>query len=131
MCDWFGPTDLLRMGEQAGPNSRLDHNAPDSPESRLVGGPVQERRAAAERANPIRYVTKDDPPFLIVHGDKDHTVPVGQSQELHAALQKAGVDSSLMIIPGAGHGPEILTPETLRAVVTFFDEHLKRGAAAR
>jgi dipeptidyl aminopeptidase/acylaminoacyl peptidase len=50
---------------------------------------------------------------------------------LHAALQKAGVDSTLMIIPGAGHGPEILTPETLRAVVTFFDKHLKHGTAAR
>jgi hypothetical protein len=35
-----------------------------------------------------------------------------------------------MIIPGAGHGPEILTPEAIRAVVTFFDKHLKRGVAA-
>jgi hypothetical protein len=54
----------------------------------------------------------------------------GAGTRSHAAFQKAGVDSTLMIIPGAGHGPEILTPETLQAVVVFFDEHLQRGAVA-
>jgi hypothetical protein len=36
-----------------------------------------------------------------------------------------------MLIPGAGHSPEILTPEVIRAVVMFFDKHLKGRAAAR
>ena len=131
VCDIFGPANLLTIAAQSGPDSTLRHDAPDSPESLLLGGPILERKDAARRASPVTYITRDDPPFLILHGDRDTTVPVGQSRELHTALQKAGVDSSLMIIPGAGHGPEILTPETLRAVVTFFDEHLKRGAAAR
>jgi hypothetical protein len=43
-------------------------------------------------------------------------------------IQKAGVDSTLMTIPGAGHGPEILTPEAIRAVAAFFDKHLKGGS---
>jgi acetyl esterase/lipase len=128
VCDFFGPADLLTMAEQSGADSTIEHDAPNSPESLLLGGPILDRKDAARRASPVSYITKDDPPFLIVHGDKDNTVPVGQSKELHAALQKAGVDSTLMIIPGAGHGPGVATAETLRAVVAFFDKHLKSGA---
>ena len=131
VCDIFGPANLLTIAAQSGPHSTIQHDASDSPESLLLGGPVLDRKDAARRASPVTYITKDDPPFLIVHGDKDTTVPVGQSRELHAALQKAGVDSTLMIIPGAGHSPEILTPEVIRAVVMFFDKHLKGRAAAR
>jgi pimeloyl-ACP methyl ester carboxylesterase len=131
VCDIFGPANLLTIAAQSRPDSTIQHDAPNSPESLLLGGPIRDRKDAARRASPVTYITKDDPPFLIIHGDRDTTVPAGQSRELHAALQKAGVDSTLMIITGAGHGPEILTPETLQAVVTFFDKHLKRGAAVR
>jgi len=44
--------------------------ASDSPESLLIGGPAQEKKQRCQRANPITYVTSDDPPFLIVHGEK-------------------------------------------------------------
>jgi acetyl esterase/lipase len=131
VCDIFGPANLFTIAAQSGPDSTLQHDAPDSPESLLLGGPILDRKDAARRASPVTYITGDDPPFLIVHGDKDTTVPVGQNRELHASLRKAGVDSTLMIIPGVGHGPEILTPKTLRAAATFFDKYLKRGAAAR
>jgi hypothetical protein len=40
------------------------HDKPDSPESCLLGGPVQENKDKAERANLIAYVSQDDPPFL-------------------------------------------------------------------
>jgi acetyl esterase/lipase len=131
VCDFFGPADLLTMAQQSGPESALQHDAPNSPESRLLGGPILDRKDAARRASPVTYITSDDPPFLIVHGDKDNVVPVGQSKQLHEALKKARVDSTLLIIPGAGHGRGILTPETDRAVATFFDRHLMRAAAAR
>ena len=45
--------------------STMDHNAPESPESRLVGGAIQKTREIAKAASPITYVSKDDPPFLI------------------------------------------------------------------
>jgi acetyl esterase/lipase len=64
VVDYFGPTDLLRMAEQSGSNSRMNHNAPDSPESQLVGGTLQENREKAAKASPITYVSKDDPPTL-------------------------------------------------------------------
>lgn len=90
VCDWFGPTDLSRMSEHA---SHIDHDAADSPESQLLGGPVQEMKAAVAAANPITYVTGDEPPFLIMHGDQDMTVPYPQSVLLHEALSAAGGDS--------------------------------------
>jgi acetyl esterase/lipase len=126
VVDFFGPTDFLRINAQAGAKSRLDHDAPDSPESRLIGGPVLENPEKVKRANPIAYISADDPPFLIMHGEEDHTVPIGQSELLDAALKKAGVDSKFQRIPNAGHG--FGGPEIARTVRAFLDQHLKGEA---
>jgi dipeptidyl aminopeptidase/acylaminoacyl peptidase len=126
VIDWFGPTDLLKMGEQSGANSKIDHNSPNSPESKLIGGPVQENKEKTSRANPIKYVSKDDPPFLIMHGDKDPLVPLGQSKLLHDELKKANVESELVTLEGAGHGgKEFTTPDTMKKIDAFLDKHLK------
>jgi acetyl esterase/lipase/rhodanese-related sulfurtransferase len=117
VVDFFGPTDFTRMGGS--------HDGPKSPESRLLGGPVQEHRDRAARANPITYVSKDDAPFLIVHGHKDPVVPHSQSVLLHEALRQAGIDSTLITIEGGGHGgPQFQTGDTARRVAEFFDRHL-------
>jgi acetyl esterase/lipase len=130
VCDWFGPTDLLQMDEHMLEGSRLVHNEPGSPESLLVGGPIQEEpyKSLAGKADPITYVTKDDPPFLIMHGDKDMLVPLHQSELLLDALKKAGVGASLHVVKGGGHGLRggKETPEELfQMVADFFDKHLK------
>jgi acetyl esterase/lipase len=118
VVDWFGPTDLLQMGG--------GHDAADSPESKLIGGPLQENKDKASRANPIAYVTKDTPPFLIMHGDKDPLVPFGQSELLVTALKKAGADVTFRPVKGAGHGgPAFSSEDNLRAVEEFLDKHLK------
>ena len=49
-------------------------------------------------------MTKDDPPILIMHGDKDMSVPVHQSELLYQALEKAGVDATFYVVKGGGHG---------------------------
>ena len=125
VCDWFGPSDLLQMGAM---KSGLDHDAPDAPEALLIGGPVQENREKAKRANPITYITPEAPPFFIMHGEQDDVVPLGQSELLHRALVKAGLDSTLMIIPGMGHGVMELDKarwaELQRSVVDFFERTL-------
>lgn len=101
VCDWFGPTDFIQMNRfPEGQN----HNAPASPESRLIGGPILENKDKARRANPITYVSKDDPPFLIMHGDKDRVVPINQSELLAEALKSAGVKVTFHVVGGAGHG---------------------------
>jgi acetyl esterase/lipase len=55
-------------------------------------------------ASPVTYVTPDDPPFLILHGDKDGVVPVAQGVALHERLEEAGVESTLVIVEGGDHG---------------------------
>ncbi|HMO85276.1 MAG TPA: alpha/beta hydrolase, partial [Lacipirellulaceae bacterium] len=76
VVDYFGPTDFLQMNRTAIPGARLDHDSPHAPEALLVGGPIQEHRERVATANPITYVTPDDPPFLLVHGTQDELVPV-------------------------------------------------------
>jgi acetyl esterase/lipase len=127
VCDWFGPTDFTQIAAQSLPTSLLDHDAPDSPEARLIGGPIQKNKDKAARANPITYITADDPPFLIMHGDQDNLVPLGQSELLLAALQQAGVPATLHTIKGAGHG--FGSPEQFRMVRQFFDQQLKAEKA--
>jgi acetyl esterase/lipase len=110
VVDWFGPTDLLHIGD---PESDIKHNAPDSPEAKLIGGAIMENKEKAAKASPITYVSKETPPFLIMHGDKDRTVPFNQSELLYAALKQAGTDVTFIPMKGAGHGfggSEAITP---------------------
>ena len=120
VCDWFGPTDFTKMS--AFPTS-MKHDAPDSPEAKLIGGPVQENKDKAARANPITYAAKTAPPFLIMHGDKDPLVPHNQSELLDETLKKAGVDVTFHTVEGAGHG--FGGPDADKMVEVFFDRVLK------
>jgi acetyl esterase/lipase len=126
VVDYFGPTDFLQMDAHRVPGGQV-HDEPNSPESELVGGPIQERPEAVAQANPVTYVRPDAPPFLIVHGDSDPLVPHHQSELLVAALQEAGVPVTFYTVVGAGHGgftdPQI--PEMTRA---FLARHLMREA---
>jgi acetyl esterase/lipase len=131
VCDWFGPTDFTQMDAHRPEGARLVHDDPDSPESRLVGGPIQKEPylSVCAEANPINYVTKDDPPILIMHGDMDTSVPVHQSELFYKALKKADVDATFYIVKGGGHGfrnAQNDTSEDLsNMAIDFFDKHLK------
>jgi acetyl esterase/lipase len=126
VVDFFGPTDLTKMGAQALPTSKFDHDGPNSPESKLVGGPIQENKDKAAKANPINFVTKDDAPILILHGDADPLVPLGQSEIFLDALKKAGVPAELIVIKGGGHGgPGFASAENQEKIAKFFEKHLK------
>jgi len=129
VVDWYGQTDFLLLNaESAGCSGAIDHDAATSAESRLVGCAIQSCSAAARAANPIAYVSGDDPPFLIMHGVSDCLVPAAQSQLLYDALKAAGVDATLRLIDG-GHGDASWTaPATLELVDAFFDAKLERPA---
>ncbi len=120
----FGPAELSTMGDAP---SSIDHNAPNAPESKLLGEPILKAQEKAKAASPITYVSKDDPPFLIIHGDKDMTVPFDQSERLTKALKASGVDVLFIKVEGGGHGG-FRNPELPRRVRQFFDKHL-RGQA--
>jgi acetyl esterase/lipase len=129
VCDYYGPTDLTQMDSHALPGARLKHDDPKSPEACLLGGPVQENREKAARANPLTYVTTNAlPPFLIVHGDADPVVPFHQSELLFDALRRAGGCVRLHGIKGAGHGQGFGGPEIGEMVAAFFDRWLKAQA---
>jgi acetyl esterase/lipase len=134
VVDCWGVTDLLQMDAQALPGGKFLHDSAESPEGRLVGGPIQEEpyRSLAVKVNPIGYIKRGNklPPFLMVHGDSDTSVPVGQSMILHKALQKVGADTTLHIEKGAGHGlkgGEMDYDELREMAARFFDKHLKSG----
>lgn len=129
VVDWFGPTDVTLMAQQSGPESMIQHDSPDSPESKLLGGPVQEKRDLAETANPLTYIDENDPPFLIMHGDKDRLVPLGQSIILANALIVAHVEEVTMkTIHGAGHGgPQFHSEESRQLIEEFLSRNLEAG----
>lgn len=114
VVDYFGPTELLTMDDHP---SKIVHNAPDSPESLLIGGAIQKNREKTRNASPITHVSKDDAPILIGHGTEDELVAYQQSVDFHAKLKKAGVDSTLITVKGAGHG---LGGRELQSLVTRF-----------
>jgi acetyl esterase/lipase len=132
VCDWFGPTDLLTMPPNVlSPGKTLD-NLAKANGAILLGGIVKDLPDKAKDASAIYHVSSDDPPFLIMHGDKDTSVPLEQSQRLADALKKAGVPVTFHIVKGAGHGTaEFYTPESQAMVHDFFVQRLKPAAAAK
>ncbi len=116
VVDQFGPFDLLAMGGS--------HNTPNSPESKLVGGAVQETQKVAREASATTHVSQDDPPFLLIHGTSDNIVPFNQSELLHEALKKRGVNSIPVPVQGGGHG-NFRTNEVSERLRQFFEKHLR------
>jgi dipeptidyl aminopeptidase/acylaminoacyl peptidase len=122
VVDWFGPTDFLIM-DKCG--SSMNHDDPKSPESTLIGGAIQENKEKVALANPITYVNKNNPPFLIFHGDKDPLVPLCQSEKLYEKLQKEGVKSEFITIKGGGHGPGVMIDVYFDKMIAFFKREMK------
>ncbi len=118
VVDWYGPTDFLQMSGS--------HHDANSPESRLLGCDIDDCPGRVALANPISYVDPGDPPFLIQHGSRDPTVDPIQSVLLHAALLAVAVQSTHMVLEGAGHGgPEFSTAANLAVVEAFLDARLR------
>ena len=82
------------------------------------------------KANPMTYITSDDPPFLVQKGDQDCTVPVENTKMLADALKAAGQDVEYVALAGAGHGDGWITSyfqsaENIEKVMGFLDSKLK------
>jgi len=112
IVDVFGPSDLGLFAEKS---ERFRHNK--TPE-------------LLKSASPLTHLTKDDPPVLIFHGDKDKLVPLSQSEHLHKRYEEMGLESSLHVIEGAGHGgPQFSDPDRYELVKEFFAQHIKNTVA--
>jgi acetyl esterase/lipase len=129
VCDFYGPTDFNTVMAQAAAEPVKNiyaFNTPSDPYSGLIGAKLGEDKAKGEAVSPVHYVSKDDPPFLILHGTADVHVPFAQSTELSDALKKAGVDVLLQKFPNGGHGGAVYNSQPVKELIqTFFDKHLK------
>ena len=103
-----------------------DHDAADSYESRWLGEPLQTDIEVAELADPITYIPTATvlPPFSIAHGDDDCVVDVGQSQLLIGALEDAGQEPQVTILPGATHMDARFDAEVLGPTITWLQQVL-------
>lgn len=128
VCDWFGPADFTTVMSQAAADKTRNvfkFNSPSDPYANLIGGKLGEDQAKCEAVSPVHYVSKDNPPFLILHGTTDALVPFAQSVELADALKKAGVEVVLQPLPGSGHGgPAFALPALRELVDEFTDKYL-------
>ncbi len=121
VCSYFGPADLTSLlGE-----SMIEN---------FIGTTLEEDPDAFLFASPIFYVSADDPPLLMLHGNMDMLVPVGQSKAMLAAYQKQNLDASLIVVKNAGHGlaqagSQPISPsqaEYEQSVIRFFIKNLCR-----
>lgn len=129
VCDWFGPADFNTVMSQAAADKTKNvfhFNTPGDPYSRLIGAELGVDHEKCDAVSPVHYVSKDNPPFLIMHGTTDALVPFAQSVELADDLKKAGVDVTLQRLPDSGHGgPAFGLPAVHQMITRFFDRNLK------
>ncbi len=105
---YFPPVDLQGI---TGPNDRFP--ALDFDPAKAAG------------ISPVLFVSEDDPPTLLIHGDQDQLVPISNSERIKAAFDEANVTSELIVIEGAAHGFRGEDGERAEsALVAWFDEHL-------
>jgi acetyl esterase/lipase len=117
VIDWYGRADLTAVS--------TDLALAGSASALLLGGSGDAVAELAQEASPILHISKDDPPFLIMHGDKDNIVPLKQSERFANALKLAGVKVKMLVLKGAGHGgPEFMQSESMKVIETFLDETL-------
>lgn len=116
VCDWYGPVELVTSLEN-------DPKILGPCIVNLLGGRKTATKERAIQASPITYVTSNAPPFLIMHGAKDHTVPVAQAETFAEAFKKVGANYTLVVVPTAGHG--LGGRENSDRVVAFFNKYLK------
>jgi acetyl esterase len=78
---------------------------PDSIRRAIKGTPFEEiLRAYLRELSPMTWIREDAPPFLLIHGTADQIVPLQQSVDLCAAMQKTGSACELVTVEGANHG---------------------------
>ena len=123
------PSDLTQMSGTIGAplvtlllGARIDDTTPKTS--------VEYKNALA--ASPITYVSADDAPTLLIHGDADRTVPFHQSELMQTALTHVNVPVKLIRIEGADHGPDFPgaknPPDYKAEMVKWFDTYLRNAA---
>lgn len=116
VVDFYGPTELILFPGADDENS---------PEGLLIGAAPLARPDLAKAASPVTYVDRNDPPFLIIHGEKDELVSTRHSQLLSSWLSVSGVQNELFIVNDAPHfGPMFDSDQVRNKLMDFLTIHL-------
>lgn len=116
VVDFYGPAELILF-----PGA----NDAKSPEGLLIGAAPLDRPDLAQKASPVTYVDQNDPPFLIIHGEKDDLVSPRQSQLLSSWLTVKGVKNEMILVKDAPHfGSMFDTDDIRKKVLDFLSEYL-------
>lgn len=120
VVSFFGPTDLLALGKKG--NKIVSER---SSVARFLGTLPTDNPELARQASPVHYISKQSPPYLLMHGDQDKRVPLAQSERLKAKLDQAGIDNTLLIEYGVGHSAAIFdSPAYVDQVIAFVQRYL-------
>ena len=90
-----------------------------------LGGSRREKAEQYRLASPAAFVTPDDPPMMLFHGEKDSLVPIESPKAMQQALEKVGVETELYTIERAGHLVAPMDREAAQRSLQFFVEHLQ------
>lgn len=129
--DIYGLSDLEQIASGFPKEIQELHKSEGAPEALWVRGPVlfRDPNAANKKyseANPITYIDKELPPFLLMHGDEDKLVSPDQTKILHEALIKAGANSTRYVVKGANHGGiHWAQPKVVNIIIEFLNGSLK------
>ena len=116
VVDFFGPIDMSRM-------ERCEtYKDANSPEAVLIGGPSADNPDMCKAMNPMSYIDKKDPKFLVIHGNTDPVVPYCQSEYFSKALKDAGRLEDFITVPNGNHGPVTFNDNTFQRMVNFFQK---------
>lgn len=85
---------------------------------------TEKRLAIAKEVSPITWVSVDDPPVMIIHGDKDFLVPIQQSESIIEKFVQAKVTNKFIVKEGGSHGWKNREVEE-QHFVDWFDKYLK------
>ena len=119
VVDWFGPVDMARME-----NCETVKDA-NSPEAALIGGNPADNMDKITLCSPFSYVSKNCPPFMVIHGDADNVVPYCQSVYFSEELKKDGKLEEFITVPGGQHGPVTFNEESFKKMTDFFIKEAK------
>ncbi|HYW79123.1 MAG TPA: alpha/beta hydrolase [Thermoguttaceae bacterium] len=90
------------------------------------GTPAEQMDAKAKKdVSPISFVSSDDPPVMLVHGNKDDIVPIEHARNVHERLKSVGVKTELVVIEGANHGVAGGGPQAAKQAEAFVREQLR------
>lgn len=120
VVDYYGPSDI-------GKTSVIKNDVVPSWATTAFLG-EDEYDENARKASAVNYVDEKTAPFLILHGTKDGTVPIEQSNELYEKLQEQGIYAEYYQILGAGHGEDIFYQKKIKELVLAFLDKLVRGS---